>query len=321
MDGDGEKAVVVPKAWGPVHIGSPVSNGCKVSVVVPTYNRSEMLYRVLYCLFRQQDPNYEVLVSNDDSPNKHEETLKVCEEFQKLGMPLRHFYTGQFKRGVGWSVETYPYNVGIRHATGDIVILNSGDVMSVTNTIHQHRQRHTAGDRVYVSTVHAITLDVQNRIDTYPWKTNSASLLFKGSCYKMFTGYGISYTTAYEIEDAGSPYHFQMSVRTKHLHQIRGFDEDFYGMMPCGDDDLALRLKRLGLGFVFTPEILAIHQHHQCPDLISQGTAARSNPKTGGGHMLFQQRQGGNIIRNKSHEWGQFPRDMINLPDMSGVVG
>lgn len=325
MDGDGEKNIDrkrQPHAET-VLLKEVISKGgssIKVSVVVPTYNRPEILYRVLYTLFRQKDSNYEVLVSNDDSPDRYKETLAVCTEFEKLGMPLRHFYTGQYKRGEGWSVETYPYNVGIRHAEGDIILLNSGDVMSVTNSIQQHRQRQLVEDKVYISTVHALTLAVQDKIDTYPWKENTASLLFKGSCYKMFTGKGTSYTTAYDLEDAASPYHFQMSVRRNHMHAIRGFDEDFYGIMGCGDDDLANRLRRFGLHFVFATEILAIHQHHLCVNALSGGIEAEVNPNIGSGHALYDQRQGKSVVRNKSHEWGQYPRDMKNLPPMSGIV-
>jgi len=326
-DGDGEPnlSTYVPCRAQLTTLKVPAGKGdtsIKVSVVIPTYNRAEILYRTLHTLFRQNDPNYEVLVSNDDSPDRYKETEKVCKDFEKQGMPLKYFYTGQFKRGVGWSVETYPYNVGIRHASGEIILLNSGDVMSVSNTIAQHRQRHIGADKVYVSTVHALTLDVQNKIESYPWKTNPASLLFKGSCYKMFTGYGTSYTQAYAVEDAGTPYHFQMSVRKAHLHQIRGFDEDFYGYMGCGDDDIAHRLRRFGLAFVFAEEILAIHQHHLCVNSLStNGVEAEVNRGVPSGHDLYQQRLSAGIVRNSSHEWGQYPRDMKNLPPMSGVVG
>jgi GT2 family glycosyltransferase len=289
----------------------------KISVVIPTYNRAEILYRTLYSLCRQKDNNYELLVSVDDDQDKYEESVSVCKSFINEGASVRYFYTGQYKRGDGWSLESYPYNVGIRHAVGEIIILNSGDVISISNTIDQHRQRHKV-DSVYVSTVHALIQEVQNKIDDYDWKSNPSSLLFKGSCYKMFTGIGKSYTAAYEYEDAGTPYHFQMSIRKDYLHKIRGFDEDFYGIMPCGDDDLAHRIKKLGLNFVYTPEILAVHQFHKCPELITN-KQSRSNKLAESGHSLYKERMSKSIIRNANHEWGQYPRDMINLPDMSGV--
>jgi hypothetical protein len=90
---------------------------------------------------------------NDDSDNHYKETEAVVNEFISKGAPIQYFYTAPYKRGgKGWSLETYPYNVGIRHATGDLVMLNSGDVMSVSNTIAQHHctcavGKHTKNNR------------------------------------------------------------------------------------------------------------------------------------------------------------------------------
>lgn len=341
-DGDGERRVVrntsaqsksvflPPTPVCPVEVKEtrePLPNpsaaqiaAVRVSVVVPSYNRSDMLYRVLYSLWRQRDPNYEVLVSNDDDDTQYRKTARICWNFRKMGMPLRYFHTGKFKRGRGWSVETYPYNVGIRYATGSVIILNSGDVMSVTNTIGQHRQAHIfRGDKAYISTVHALTQVVQTKIETYDWKNNPMCLLFKGSCYKMFTGWGTSYTVAYTIEDAGAPYHFQMSINKAHLHRIRGFDEDFYGLMSCADDDIAHRLRKAGLKFECRPEALAIHQYHASPEFITKCVSSRPNPRAESGHTLYRQRLEKSVVRNIGHEWGQYPRNMAALPDMSGV--
>lgn len=292
----------------------------KVSVVIPTYNRPEMLDRVLHTLLKQNDDNYEVLVSNDDDFDCYKKTEDVVNKFVKLGMNIQHFYTGEFKRGSGWSVETYPYNVGIKHATGEIIILNSGDVMSVTNTIHEHRTEHARQTNLcIVSTVHAITQDTQNKIDTYDWRGNPFSLLFKGSCYKMFTGQGLSYTQAYSVECATVPYHFQMSIRRNVLHEIRGFDEDYYGRMSCGDDDLADRLRRFGITFLWPPHIIGIHQSHGSPEFIAVGKEASSNPQASGFTLFHSMRSHQGIVRNANHEWGQYPRDMKNLPIMSGA--
>lgn len=318
----------------PVGIPSPVNlqapplpseeivNKLKVSVVIPTYNRAEMLYRTLWSIWRHQPKNYEVLVSNDDDPEQSERTEKIVQGFVEAGMPVKSYYTGQYKRGQGWSVETYPYNVGIRNATGGIIILNSGDVMSVTDIVSQHRAYHTASEnRVIFSTVHALTMAVQKNIETYDWKKNPNTLLFKGSCYKMFTGVGLSYTTAYTVEDAGAPYHFQMSVKKKHLWDIRGFDEDYYGAMTCGDDDLADRLRRKGLTFHFVPDIVAIHQCHASPEYITKRGCAEVNRNVESGHTLFHGiRKHQNIIRNANHDWGEYPRNMDSLPVMSGAV-
>lgn len=312
-DGDGEglvsDSVVFDRANTDLKLDSSDLN--LVAIAIPSYNRSEMLYRTLYSYFRQQDPNYEVLVANDDDPDKKNDTSDVIRGFQGMGMPVKEFYTGQYKRkGRGWCVETYPYNVCIRQAKADIIILNSGDVMSVNNTINFHRHFHRENNNLVVfSTVHALTQEVQNNLDSYDWKMDPRKLLFKGSTYKMFTGEGSSYTNQYSTEEAHTPYHFQCSVLRKHLLDIRGFDEDFYGMMPCGDDDLAHRLKKKGLTFYWAKEPLAIHQFHGSPENLTESESV-SNPNFGSGHDLYQKRMSDSIVRNRDCAWGEFPRNM-----------
>jgi len=259
---------------------------------------------------------------NDDDDDMYKKTEAVVNDFISKGAPIQYFYTAPYKRGGnGWSVETYPYNVGIKHATGDLILLNSGDVISVSNTIDQHRRAHfnVIDNLVLISTVHSLTKETQTKIDSYDWKNNPSSLLFKGSCDKMYTGVGKSYSNSFEYEDAGSPYHFQMSVLKKHLFQIRGFDEDYYGQTNCGDDDFADRLKRCGMVFRYqNPNILALHQFHGCPAEITQKTAA--SPKMSGWELFHVYRNKMGVIRNAKHEWGQYPREMDKLVEISGVV-
>jgi hypothetical protein len=135
----------------------------------------------------------------------------------------------------------------------------------------------------------------------------------------MYTGVGKSYTGFYEYEDAGAPYHFQMSILKKHLFHIRGFDEDYYGQVQCGDDDFADRLGRIGLVFKYqNPAILAIHQHHGCPAELSQEKT--ECPKMSGWEMFHVHRKSMGVVRNAKHEWGEYPRQMDKLVEISGAM-
>lgn len=281
----------------------------KISIIIPTYNRAPLLYRTLYTLSRFSMCDTEIIVCVDDDEDYAEKTFAVCSQFPELS--LITIQTGLYKRGRGWSVETYPYNVGIKQATGDLIMLNSSDVMSITNTLELHRL--AAGEnRVVFSTVHALTSDMTAKLDTYPWKTNPASILFSGSCDSMYCGRGISYTKLYPYEDAPNPYHFQMSVSRKILLEIGGFDEDFYGAMPAADDDLAHRLKQWGCHFVFLPEAVAVHQAHPHMDKQTPYGVAATNPNTGVDPKEFwaKDRKFKGVKRNTDREWGQFPRSV-----------
>ncbi len=53
----------------------------KVSVVIPTYNRPEMLYRTLYSLHRQGEVAYEVILCNDDDVEVKENIGYMSQKF------------------------------------------------------------------------------------------------------------------------------------------------------------------------------------------------------------------------------------------------
>lgn len=298
----------------------------KISIIIPTYNRPCLLNRVLQSLWRQNCVGfYEILLSIDDDPEFIQRTMQVVTEYLSKGMPIRTFLTGQFKRSLGWCVETYPYNVGIRYATADLLLLNSGDVLSVTDTIAQHlyfHEKHPEEFAVLFATVHGLKQEVMKRITDYPWETNPKTLLFKGSCEFMYCGQGRSYSDKFEIEQSHRPYHYQMSVKRNVLHNLRGFDEDFYGMIPGGDDDLATRMTKYGCIFYYDESVLGIHQWHSLGATQSTHGFSKTNNSMSVSCLNFYEhdRVSKPIIRNATHEWGQYPRDMVNLPNMSGYV-
>lgn len=300
-----------------------------ISVVIPTYNRPDILGRTLMSILRQKDIEFEIIISVDDDPEYvcYTDTIIDYAVKYRKDVKIRRFYTGQFKRSQGWGVETYPYNVGIKHAVGDIVILNSSDVLNIGDNLRQHEYYHTRlgnEKEVVFSTTHGLTKDVSERLEKdNSWLENPHSLLFKGSCEYMYCGKGISYSySELDTGEAPRPYHYQMSVRKEILHYLRGFDEDFYGQIPGGDDDLATRLKRYGCNFIYAPEILCVHQWHVYADKQTKYGWSETNKTMSVSHLDFweNQRQFEGIVRNASHEWGQYPRDMASLPKMSGVV-
>ncbi|GAH24731.1 unnamed protein product, partial [marine sediment metagenome] len=91
-----------------------VNANMKLSVVTASYNRPELLYRMLHSLWRQKYPaaRYEVLVSIDDDKETYAQTEGVVKEFINKKMPIRYFNTAQYKKGGnGFSAPSYPYNV------------------------------------------------------------------------------------------------------------------------------------------------------------------------------------------------------------------
>jgi len=270
----------------------------KISVVIPTYNRPVLFARTMYSFWRQHRMGieFETLVSIDDDQAYIDKTLQVLHLYISKGMDIKYFLTGQYKKEKGWSVETYPLNVGIKRAAGDIIMINSGEVMSVTSTVDEHACRHRIlKNKAIISTVWGLSDEGQKSIDNYDWKEDLGAILKDGKNIKLqYTG-----------DRRQRPLHFQMSISRDVLHKMRGLDERYYGWYggeANADVDFANRLTRMGLEFVFDSDIVAIHQWH--PKYEYKGP--RFNTRRG--KIMTNENLNKSPIRNLDIEWGAYPR-------------
>jgi GT2 family glycosyltransferase len=258
----------------------------KVSVIIPTYNRPELLSRTLHCLWRQKAENYEIIICIDDDPGDFlTSTKNTISGYVELGLPIKAYETWKVKNK-GWSVETYPYNVGIKKSSGEIILLNSADTLSVTNTIDQHREIQEQNQNVAaVSTVWATPQSVN--FNAVPWR-DSPRTIINNQC-KLSTGNSFR-----------RPLHFLMSVRKSWLEKIGGFDEEYTGNMNYGDNDLADRLVKAGCVFKWYDHVIAVHQWHPKPEQY-----AKNNPAYKNGKQRYTEKFDG-YERNIGKDWGKF---------------
>ncbi|HVT03090.1 MAG TPA: glycosyltransferase family 2 protein [Thermoanaerobaculia bacterium] len=106
------------------------------SVVVPTWNRSDMLLRVLDALRRQQNaPPFEVVVVNDGSSDQTDELMKGKLASGEMEYPLR--YQRQDNSGPGRA-----RNVGVSMAKGRFVIFIGDDTVPESGFLSEHARIH-----------------------------------------------------------------------------------------------------------------------------------------------------------------------------------
>lgn len=93
-----------------------------ISVIVPTYNRPELLRRTLASILDQSYPNIEAVVVNDAGDKKAKEVVK---DFSGSGSKIFAYFENKENKGLAGT-----RNVGMKNATGDyFVFLDDDDIL------------------------------------------------------------------------------------------------------------------------------------------------------------------------------------------------
>lgn len=220
----------------------------ELSVVIPTYNRLDMLEHVLPSLLSQTlaASRYEVLIGDSNSNDGTAEYLaRVSAEHPNV----RHLpgpYTGR----------AMARNAGIASSQGAIVLFNDADIIASPDLLEQHVRRHGQAARIAV-----VGWEVQVRsLEDYALKRDRPEQ--RGSLHPA-TRERLSWL--YFLTG-------NASVRRSDLEAVGRFDERFTGY---GHEDLELgyRLKKSGVRIVYEPKAVSYH----CQDVAHEDQVEKMN--------------------------------------------
>jgi glycosyltransferase involved in cell wall biosynthesis len=209
----------------------------KVSVVIPTWNRADLLARTIDKIEHQTLSRdlYEVLVIDNDSTD---DTQKVVSQKSRVYPQLKTF--SQSKRGAAAT-----RNVGIRAAAGDIILFIDDDIQAEPNLIETHWQYHQK---------HSNSSIIGGLIT--PWSDSTDAFLR----YLRDRGIFNPYSIACGPMDFSYYHTGNVSTARSVLLDVGGFNEQFavYGME---DIELGYRLERRGSRMVHGPDAKAVHEY------------------------------------------------------------
>jgi glycosyltransferase involved in cell wall biosynthesis len=210
----------------------------RVSVVIPTLNRADMLSSTIDRIESQtvSRETYEVLVVNN---NSSDHTQTVLKEKAAVYPNLRAF--NQVKPGAAAT-----RNVGIRAAVGDIALFIDDDIFAEPDLIESHLRYHGKNsDASIVGTVMS------------PWEKSNDPFLRYLRDKGIFNPYSIACNRPMDF----SYYHTgNVSTSRKLLSEVGGFNEEFfvYGME---DIELGYRLEKKGSKMTPGPAAKALHEY------------------------------------------------------------
>jgi hypothetical protein len=209
----------------------------KVSVVIPTWNRADLLARTIDKIEHQTLGRelYEVIVIDNDSSDH---TQSVLDQKCRTYSNLKAF--SQSKRGAAAT-----RNVGIRAARGGLILFIDDDILAEPNLVESHcdyHQRHPESSII-------------GGVIT-PWQECADPFLRYLRDKGIFNPYSIA------CGPLDFSYYHTGNVSTSRavLNDVGGFNEEFaiYGME---DIELGYRLEQQGSRMVHGPNAKAVHQY------------------------------------------------------------
>ena len=207
------------------------------SVVIPTFERPDTLFRVLDAIGLQEaPPEFEVVVVDDGS--RDETPSRLCA--YRAAYPFRFFSQSN-------SGPAAARNRGIEEARGRYVLFLGDDTVPEKKLLSVHARGHAESPAVAVL-----------GYTTWPRERRVTPFLHHINEYGLQFGYGL-------IEDAESvPFNFfytsNISLERERLREAGLFDTTF-PHAAWEDIEIAYRLMRRGMRIVYRPEAVARHHH------------------------------------------------------------
>jgi len=234
-------------------------------VIVPTYNRRELLDFTLNSLARQDLPveQFEVIVVDDGSTD---DTKDIVEQYADRLILNYHFQEDKgYRPGSA-------RNLGILNAKGRACLFVDSGIILHSSCLRQHIRMHASAATpisvlgyVYGIYQEGLTEDDLRRMIT-PGEPDKTIALFKtlGKGFDLREKYYKKYND--RVEDLPAPWTLfwtcNVSVRLSDLQRVGPFDENYDGRWGCEDNDLGLRLWNDGVKIRLCREAESIHLPH-----------------------------------------------------------
>ena len=240
----------------------------KLSIIIPTYNRSEVLIKCLSAFFNQDysKSQYEIIIVNDGSTDNTEEKIKL---FQKDNSQYFIRYFKQTNKGPAAA-----RNLGVFKARGNIILFIGDDIIPAPHFLKEHDKIHRQYPNKNIAVLGYITWSQELKITPFMFWLENGGKQF--SYYQLtpggFTDYKHFYTSNISLK--------------KLIFQKEKFNENF-PYAAHEDIEFGYRLqKRIGLKIFYHPKAKAFHLHK-----ITLKSYAHRNLKAGVARAIFNKLQ------------------------------
>lgn len=236
----------------------------KVSVVIPTYNRSILVRYTLESLLKQNTNKnvFEVIVVDDGSTD---DTVQVVRSFDKL-LDVKYI----FQPDLGYRPGS-ARNKGINASQSEVILFVDSGVILDNECVNEHIRFHQQNGPKAAAIGYVYGLDIDERweglVRSCICPSEPQQSIARLISYSIFDRREPHYTKYNDaIEDLPTSWFYfwtcHVSVSRENLIQIGGFDKNYDGRWGVEDNDVGYRLQQEGVKLHLLRSAQAIHFPH-----------------------------------------------------------
>jgi glycosyltransferase involved in cell wall biosynthesis len=231
-----------------------------ISIVIPTYNRADILAECLDRLAHQRDVDglYDIIIVDDGGSDRSSEVVST---FQKNypGISVRYFKKENQGQGIA-------RNYGVRQARGDVIIFIGDDILVPDDFVFRHLEFHRNHPEKNAGLLGFIEWD--HRLpDTplYTFLTNGSIILGR------FGGHQFAFEKLEGRSKASYDFFYTSNISLKReLLLEEPFDENF---LAYGWEDIELGYRLMmkhGFRLYFDKNVSVAHYHPMTEDALKK---------------------------------------------------
>jgi glycosyltransferase involved in cell wall biosynthesis len=236
-----------------------------LSVIIPTYNRSQMLDYTLHSLCRQDidKDDFEVIIADDGSDD---DTFQLVKKYKDL---LHLKFAHQEDKGYR---PASARNMGIKIAEGELCVFFDSGMILRSDCLREHQIFHMqrGKDIALIGYIYGFSQDGEREEDlTVMANVHCADETMENlDEAQKFLDIRDRIFRKYDdhIEHLPVPWTLfwggHLSVSRKNLIEVELFDEGYNGNWGCEDNDLGYRLLLKNKSICFSRKIMALHLPH-----------------------------------------------------------
>lgn len=222
-----------------------------ISIVTGYYNRKELFYETLLSITRSKYKDFELIAVDDGSSPEHR-LEDLVDQFPFLKII-------RLEKENKWYINPcVTFNIGLREAKGNIIVLQNPECLHVHDVLSYLSEN--INDTNYIS-ISAYGVD-QQLTSLLPEYRNEYIIDFlKSFPQQPYLGWN---SIGWYNHSKYRPVHFHFcsAMSRNSMSKLNGFDERFAKGIAYDDDEIIVRIRRLGLNMIIEDNLSVIHQYH-----------------------------------------------------------